>query len=115
MRRYFDNLVKVMRVMVLIATLLFLFAGRPPVMAQQDYQSERFNRMDDHIKGTDGRVQETRDNVKDLQQELRTLEQQVNEWKGAEDVWLKVIAALAGGGIIFQVPGKLRRQKENEK
>lgn len=94
--------------------LALMVAGRPPMHAQtqiptslDDVQSEKIARVNDHLASTDRMVEDNRAQTKALQTEVRDLEAQMNQWKGAEDVWLKIISLLAGGGIVLQIAGKV--------
>jgi hypothetical protein len=98
-----------------LGALILIIGGRPAItIAQQadTLESERIGRVNDHLTSTDRMVEDSRAQIKQIQIQFRDLEAQVNEWKGAEDVWLKIISLLAGTGIVFQLSSKFGRANQ---
>ena len=118
MQRLLENAALVTRIAFAVC-LVFMFTCRAPMHAQQQdldsIENEKIGRVDDHLRATDRTVEDNKAEMKGLQGQFHDLEAQVNEWKGAQDVWLRIISLLAGGGIVLQVSGKFTKQKEKEK
>ena len=114
MQKFLENAALVTRIAFFLACLLVTLV---PIHAQQpqdpdSVENEKIGRVDDHLKATDRTVEENKEEMKALQGQFHDLEAQVNQWKGAQDVWLRIISLLAGGGIVLQVSGKFIKQKE---
>lgn len=115
MQTCFESAALAARIAFFAVCLVVMFVGHPPAFAQHDIdtiENEKIGRVDDHLRATDRTVEDSKAEMKLLQVQFRSLEAQVNEWKGAEDVWLKIISLLAGGGIVLQFSGKLSKSKE---